>query len=382
VLRELSNSLQLISSQMGVWLIRLFDISVYLEGNVIDLGSYKLQVVEACSGLRYLFPLIVLGILSAYFFRASMWKRAVVVLSTIPLTIVINSLRIGLIGVTVEHWGPKMAEGLLHDFEGWFMFMVCIALLIGEMAVLARIGGRGESLRSAFGLEAPQPIPQGARIGLRQAAAPLLTAGVLMASVGAYALWKPAQEPMAPARTAFSEFPLELKGGWRGKPEALATDVLAILAVKDYFMANFVRPGEPAINFYSAYYASQGGGESSHSPRTCLPGGGWAMSEIAERQVALGGNLGSVPVNRAIIQQGESRQLVYYWFRQRGRQLTDEMAVKWYILADGVTRNRSDGALLRLVTPLGRTEDVATADGRLTEFMSQIQPRLAEFVPD
>jgi EpsI family protein len=106
------------------------------------------------------------------------------------------------------------------------------------------------------------------------------------------------------------------------------------------------------------------------------------MSEIGVRPVALGGSLGTVPVNRAIIRQGENRQLVYYWFRQRGRELTDEMAVKWYILADGISRNRSDGALLRLVTPLGRTEDVASGDARLAEFMAQIQPRLAEFVPD
>ncbi len=115
----LSNKLQLISSEVGVWFIRLFGISVYLEGNVIDLGTYKLQVVEACSGLRYLFPLVTLGFIAAYFFQGAWWKKAVIFLSSIPITVLMNSFRVGAIGVMVEFWGQGMAEGFLHDFEGW-----------------------------------------------------------------------------------------------------------------------------------------------------------------------------------------------------------------------------------------------------------------------
>src|SRR6185369_7388713 len=75
---ELSFRLQLISSELGVFFIRLFGVSVYLTGNVIDLGNYKLQVVEACSGLRYLYPLLSLGFLAAYLFQAPLWQRALV----------------------------------------------------------------------------------------------------------------------------------------------------------------------------------------------------------------------------------------------------------------------------------------------------------------
>src|SRR5207253_2194127 len=96
---QLSQKLQLWSSQLGVAVIRLFGISVYLEGNVIDLGSYKLQVVEACSGLRYLFPLMTLGFIAALFFRAPLWKRSILFLSTIPITVLMNSFRIGMIGI-------------------------------------------------------------------------------------------------------------------------------------------------------------------------------------------------------------------------------------------------------------------------------------------
>lgn len=386
LLRELSQQLQLVSSQIGVGLIRLFDISVFLEGNVIDLGSYKLQVVEACSGLRYLFPLMVLGFLAAYFFQGAGWKRAVIMLSTIPLTIVINSLRIGLIGITVEYWGPAMAEGLLHDFEGWFMFMLCIALLIAEMAVLARIGGKPASLRSVFGMEYPEPVASGTPINYHRFPTPLLVGGLLLAVVAAAALLSPQREQIKPDRTPFVQFPMHLPGGWAGRTDRLEPDVLATLQLDDYLLVNYAREGEPWINLYSAYYDSQSSGVSSHSPRTCIPGGGWNISQIDETPITLNAAPGqpalTFTVNRTVIQKGEQRQLVYYWFDQRGRVLTSELEVKWFILKDSIARNRSDGALLRVVTFVPPGEDLAQADRRINSFLSAAAPLLRKHLPD
>ncbi len=153
---NLSSQLQLISSQIGVEVIRLFGISVFLEGNVIDLGTYKLQVVEACSGLRYLFPLVSLSIIAAYFYRDAVWKRFVVVLSSIPITVFMNSFRIGVIGVLVEYGGPKQAEGFLHYFEGWVVFMGCVGLLLVEIWVLSRLGSDRKSFGEIFGFDFPE----------------------------------------------------------------------------------------------------------------------------------------------------------------------------------------------------------------------------------
>ena len=115
---SLSLKLQLISSQLGAFFIRLFQVPVYLDGNIIDLGTYKLQVVDACSGLRYLFPLLSLSFLAAYLFHAPIWQRVLVLLSSIPITILMNGFRIGMVGVTVDRWGPRMADEALHFFEG------------------------------------------------------------------------------------------------------------------------------------------------------------------------------------------------------------------------------------------------------------------------
>ena len=138
---KLTLELQLISSQIGVDVIRMFQIPVYLEGNIIDLGYYKLQVVEACSGLRYLYPLLSLSFLAAYLFQAPIWQRVLVFLSGIPITIVMNGFRIGMVGVTVDRWGPQMADDVLHFFEGWVIFIACAAFLMAEIFLLARLSG-------------------------------------------------------------------------------------------------------------------------------------------------------------------------------------------------------------------------------------------------
>ncbi|NOT85615.1 MAG: exosortase [Methylococcaceae bacterium] len=154
----LSSNLQLISSDLGVAIIRLFDISVHLEGNVIDLGTYQLQVVEACSGLRYLFPLASFGFLCAYFFRAPFWMRLLIFLSTMPITILMNSFRIAIIGILVDNYGIAQAEGFLHDFEGWIIFIGCLAVLVLEMWLLTKYFMRGKRFTEVFvvGVASPE----------------------------------------------------------------------------------------------------------------------------------------------------------------------------------------------------------------------------------
>jgi len=380
LLRELSQQLQLLSSWLGVQLVHAMGISVFLDGNVIDLGAYKLQVVDACSGLRYLFPLMALGVIAAYFYRVAMWKRVLVVLSTVPLTIAINSVRIALIAWTVEHWGPAMADGVLHDFEGWLMFMVCLALLVVEMSLLARIGPQPRRLREVFSIEAPEPADRRLPRRAPHWSPSALAAGAVLVACAGASLLLPPREPIKPQRLPFSALPLELPGGWSGRPDRLDREVLDALQLDDHLITNYARPGQPWVNLYSAYYASQSGGASSHSPRTCIPGGGWHMDALqrVERRLPSGASLA---VNRAVIQKGEQRQLVYYWFDQRGRQLTDELEVKWFILRDALVRQRSDGALLRLVTPLAPGENVEQAERRLLDFLGVLQPRLAPFLP-
>jgi exosortase D (VPLPA-CTERM-specific) len=382
LLANLSTRLQLISSQLGVEFIRLFGISVFVEGNVIDLGGYKLQVAEACSGLRYLFPLMTLGFLMALFYKGAMWKRIVLFLSCIPITVLMNSVRVGIIGVSVEHWGIAMAEGFLHDFQGWMVFMICAALMLGEIAVLNRLGHEAGNWRQLFGVEMPAPTPRGAQVRQRALPTTFLVASVALALFVGVSLGVPRPAEVIPARAVFAEFPLQF-AGWSGRRESLEAVYSDALQLDDYLLVDFVSDtGEPA-NLYISWYNSQRKGEAVHSPRSCLPGGGWQMREFGQRElpgVVMNGK--PLSVNRSVVELGNSRELVYYWFDQRGRDVTNEVAVKWYIFWDALTRHRTDGAMIRLITAIPTDGDTAAADRRLNALAAQIAPQLPRFVPN
>jgi exosortase D (VPLPA-CTERM-specific) len=382
VLANLSTKLQLLSSQIGVDVMRLFDISVFLEGNVIDLGGYKLQVADACSGLRYLFPLMTLGFLMAYFYKGALWKRIFLFLSSIPITVLMNSIRVGVIGVTVEHWGIEMAEGFLHEFQGWMVFMVSTAVMLGEIALLNQVGRESGSWRQLFGVEFPAPTPPGVRIRQRAVPATFIVAGLLLVGFIVTTLALPRPAELIPSRTTFMEFPMQL-GEWRGRRDTLEAIYSDALKLDDYVLADYVGRGGKPINLYVAYYNSQRKGEAVHSPRSCLPGGGWQLRDFNQRTLSdIEINGQPLHVNRTLIELGDQRQLVYYWFEQRGRVITNEFAVKWYLFWDALTRHRTDGALVRLITALPPGSDEVEADRRLTDLAAQIAPTLARYVPN
>jgi exosortase D (VPLPA-CTERM-specific) len=378
---QLSSQFQLVSSEIGVAVIRLFGISVFLEGNVIDLGTYKLQVVEACSGLRYLFPLMVFGFILAYFFKASWWKRAVIFLSTIPITILMNSFRIGVIGVTVNYWGEKMAEGFLHDFEGWVIFMTSTAVLAFEIWIFARLSKDKRPLRQVFGLELPASPPKNADIRHRPMPKQFVTALVAVGVFSVASAGMPEREEIIPNRTDFGGFPLALEN-WIGKSDRLEAIYVDALKFNDYTLINYVDDNKQLINFYVAYYASQRGGQSAHSPRSCLPGGGWKITSLMQQAIPETMVNGfPLTVNRALIEMGDQKQLVYYWFQQRGRVINNEYLVKWYLFLDALTRNRTDGALVRITTQVPASENIEQADSRLIRFAQTVNPLLNDYIP-
>ena len=386
IFQELSQYLQNISTQIGVFVIQLFDISVYVEGNVIDLGVYKLQVVEACNGLRYLFPLMTLGFIAAYFYKVETWKRVVIFLSSMPITVLMNSFRIGVIGVTVEYWGIEMAEGFLHDFEGWIIFMACTGLLILEMWLFARFSKVKQPLLEVFGLELPADSPPGAAVNARPLPKQMVVASVLVVITIVAGYFTPERVDVAIDRVQLSDFP-DMLGEWdssRRPKESLDGEIIAALQFDDYLLKSYTNNVGEVINLYIAYYGSQSKGASIHSPRACLPSGGWSINSFADYAVGDVLNNSGKPfeVNRVLIQMGDMSQLVYYWFPQRGRNVTNEYALKWYIFLDSLMMGRSDGALVRITTLVRQGEDLKNADARLTSFFKEINAIMPQYIPE
>lgn len=380
---NLSQDLQIISSQLGVWVIRLFDISVYLEGNVIDLGSYQLQVVEACSGLNYLFPLMSFGFLVAYLYQAPFWQRALVFITTVPITIVMNSFRIGVIGVLVEHWGIDMAEGFLHFFEGWLVFMASLGVLLLEIYIFHRFSGQSGSLWTRLDLLLPESAPAMPNIQWRNQKPLLCCLGLLLAAAPASVLLEERQDNL-PERDSLHSFPLALDG-YLGREGYIEPEVIESLKLTDYIIADYRSTVDATpVNFYIAYYDSQRKGASVHSPRSCIPGGGWQIEDLSEKEISsLRSPDGSpVKVMRVVIRKGNAQQLVYYWLQQRGRMITNEYMAKWYIFWDALTRNRTDGALVRIVAPVFDGDEISEVDDSLVDFMMKSYPLLGRYIPD
>ena len=378
---NLTLQLQLISSQLGVDVIRLFQIPVYLEGNVIDLGFYKLQVVEACSGLRYLYPLLSLSFLAAYLFQAPLWQRALVFLSGIPITIGMNGFRIGMVGVTVNWWGPKMADEFLHFFEGWIIFIACAGFLIAEMYLFARLSGR--TFIQVFHL--PALTVKLRQDGISKPAGQLaLVSGLaLVFAAGVFVHVIAQQSELIPDRYALCGF-LWFGTHWR-KWQGYLFDTSGpggteeYLGVDDYLLSDYSKPSDKPVNLYVAYYSSQRNGYAPHSPVVCIPGGGWLITDL--KQTSYDGLGTELPLNRVIIERGGVKQVVYYWFDERGRKLANEYLAKWYLLADAITKNRTDGSLIRLTTQVFPGETERDADKRLQSFMRDAVPALAGYLP-
>lgn len=172
-------------------------------------------------------------------------------------------------------------------------------------------------------------------------------------------------------------------GAWSGRPASLDGVYVDALKLDDYLLADFNDGTGSPVNLYISYYNSQRKGEAVHSPRSCLPGDGWQLRDFDQRtlnDVKIDGR--PLRVNRTLIELGNQRQLVYYWFQQRGRVIDNEFAVKWYLFWDELMRHRTDGALVRLIVPLPPAFNEVDADRRLAALASRIAPTLTRYVPD
>ncbi len=380
---KLTIFLQGISSVMGVWFVSMMNVSVYLEGNIIDLGVYKLQVAEACSGLRYLFPILSFSYLFSILYRGPIWHKAILLLSAAPITVLMNSFRIGVIGVLVDSYGIEHAEGFLHFFEGWVIFLACVGILFLMAIGLQRLTPNPLPLADAIDLDFQGfggILARFASIGTSRA---LIIATVLttIVTAGFLTIKSPVAAPVG--RDPFVLFPSTL-GDWSGVRQILEPEIEHVLAADDYISATYASPSEAGIvNFFVAYYDKQTEGSGIHSPEVCLPVGGWEVYSIDPTPVTIENTVyGSFNLNRAVIEKGVSRQIVYYWFEQRGKRFTNDYLAKISVLKDSLQTGRSDGALVRFVTPVGNDETEAEADARLQRFMQASLSKLPRFIPE
>ncbi|WP_171236710.1 VPLPA-CTERM-specific exosortase XrtD [Ruegeria sp. HKCCA6837] len=379
---KLTIFLQWVSSELGVWFVQLAGVSVFIEGNIIDLGVYKLQVAEACAGLRYLFPILSFSYLFALLYRGPIWHKVVLMLSAAPLTVLMNSVRIGVIGVLVDHHGIEQAEGFMHFFEGWVVFLICVGLLFLMAIGLQRLTPDPKPFAETIDLDTEGFGPVALRLLGIKASVALAAAAILTLAVSAAWALRPASDVQPIERDPFVLYPRQL-GDWSGATTSLDSKVERTLGASDYLNASYIDTGSgDYVNMFVAFYDKQTDGDGIHSPEVCLPVGGWEIFSLEPYRINPGNTpYGSFIVNRAVIQKELSKQLVYYWFEQRGKRMVNDFRAKLSVIQDGFTMGRTDGALVRFVTPIRPGETEADADARLQRFMEPSLNRLPQFVP-
>jgi EpsI family protein len=201
----------------------------------------------------------------------------------------------------------------------------------------------------------------------------------LLACAGAFLHARSRPERVQP-HAPLSSFPSEL-AQWRGKDVQIDPQILAVLGPGEFLSRVYESPKEPYIDYFLAYFPSQRTGDTIHSPKNCLPGAGWAPIASGRMQIERTGGP-PIAANRYVLEQGDDHMFVLYWYQSHGHSVASEYLAKYYLVADAIRLNRTDGALVRVITPVSRTENIATAEGRAVSFSQNFLPVLDQYVPN
>jgi EpsI family protein len=203
----------------------------------------------------------------------------------------------------------------------------------------------------------------------------------LMIVSTAILLWARSGREVIPDRQELQSFPTQL-GNWSGTDLEIDEETRQVLGPGDFLRRIYNVPdmAEPSIDLFIAYFPSQRTGDTIHSPQNCLPGSGWTPVESRQVTLSVAGH-SPFPANRYVIAKGKIRQLVLYWYWAHDRGVASEYLAKYYLIADSIKMNRSDGSLIRIVTPLASGEKFDAAEQRLLPFVEQVVSRLSTYIP-
>jgi exosortase D (VPLPA-CTERM-specific) len=396
VFNRIAMPLQSYASQMAVWGIRLFEVPTVRKGNVIDIlpkGATQvlsLEVVEACSGIRSLMTLVTLALILAYFTRREddgkfggfsshdLWRAVLLMLSAVPIAVVTNAARVTATGVATYYYGKQATGSTLHEASGWLVYVVALALLAGVNVLLRKLLSQ-RSLREDSAISALEDVstqrPEGA--GGVRGVWPVVA--VLVAS-GIGINWIAQRSEVQVERRQLTELSSTL-GEWKQRGSDIKFDpgIESVLRATDYTMREYTDPTGRVANIYVGYYATQRTGATYHSPQNCLPGAGWQLKE--PQTIDITDSTGrTFQANLYIIENGIYREAMIYWYQGRGRTEASEYRDKLNTVFDSVTRRRTDGAMVRVMTSVG--DDQAASLKAAQDLSSSLARELGPFIPE
>ena len=203
-----------------------------------------------------------------------------------------------------------------------------------------------------------------------------VTVGILLA--GIVLLHGVSHGEPVPLRQPLGQLPMAMDG-WLGQDDPLEARIVSALGVSDYVNRAYTNVGKQPVDLYVGYYQSQRTGKTIHSPKNCLPGAGWEPVRAGRLTIPMTA-MPAITLNEYLIEKGPAQYLVLYWYQAHGRVIASEYSGKAWLVLDAITRNRTDGALVRVLTSTRNGEDQARA--RAVQFVQALYPRLGRFIPD
>lgn len=215
---------------------------------------------------------------------------------------------------------------------------------------------------------------------MRRSIARFLPAALLLV-VTAIFLQARSRGEVFPPRRPLPSFPQQL-GRWEGTDVAIDEDALQVLGPGDFLLRVYdnQETTQPPVDLFIAYFRSQRTGDTIHSPKNCLPGAGWSPVQSRRTMLSMP-NHSPFPVNRYVIAKGDARQMVLYWYWAHDRGVASEYWAKYYLVADSIRMNRSDGSLVRLKTVMEPGENADAAMQRMLPLADRILPLLNDYIP-
>ncbi|MGH9345593.1 MAG: exosortase C-terminal domain/associated protein EpsI [Terriglobia bacterium] len=203
---------------------------------------------------------------------------------------------------------------------------------------------------------------------------------VLILFAGALFLRSRSHAEVLPPHKDLDAFPAQI-GQWAGTRVTIPADSLAVLGPGHFLERLYQDPGKTSIDLFIAYFPSQSTGDTIHSPKHCLPGAGWTPIESKIIRVPWGDGR-VLTANYYVLELGLSKEVVIYWFQSHGRSVANEYWVKFYLVEDALRMNRTDGALVRVITPVGDSETLSSGKQRALNFTKMILPKLSSYIPN
>jgi exosortase D (VPLPA-CTERM-specific) len=360
---------------LATGLADLSGLQASLDGNLIHVpGIASLQVVDQCSGVRSLLSLVSIALLGCLFWRRHALLKAVLVLSCAPIAVAVNALRIWLTAFLAVHVSPEAAQGFFHFFEGFVLFGVAALALLGWASLLGRLSPArppaAAAPRPAAGFR-DRPLLRGAAVAL--AVATLVPTAYAARSVRAR-LADAGADAAAVERMqgAFAGLPLEI-GGYRGERRPWDESTVRAAGADAY---GSVRYTDARGRRYDVFLGGAlRNDDNFHSPNVCMPSAGWETLSARSEPLRAFGTEPAPIMQRLLLQRGDERMLVCYWFQAGARLAGDEWTVRFYRLLDLLSgRALSPTLIVSVYVPV--EEDVPAAEAATQRFLAAVAPSL------